>query len=155
MPATAFNHVSVHARSLAVSVWFYKEVFGMQQVPTPAFRMPTAWLRLGSHQLHLIESKAAAAALQHFALNVDDFEAVYVKAIGLGIEDHDTWGSHIYELPDGAVQFYIRDPADNLVEVDWPDVTTLDPSIVGDIPKLADVVSQPESAARATLFLSG
>lgn len=155
MPATSFNHVSVRARSLAVSTWFYTEIFGMERIPSPVFRMPTAWLRLGQQQLHLLESEPPAPARQHFALNVDDFEAVYVKAIDFGIEDRDTWGSHIYELPDGAVQLYLRDPADNLVEIDWPDVATLDSSIVADIPKLADQVPQKEDAAGATLFLAG
>jgi hypothetical protein len=28
---------------------------------------------------------------------------------------------------------YIRDPAGNLVEIDWPDITTLDRSVIGTI----------------------
>ena len=55
-----------------------------------------------------------------------------------------------------SMWFYMaRDPADNLLEVDWPDVTTLDTSVVTDIPKLADEVPQTEDAVRATLFLAG
>jgi len=154
MRATAINHVSVRARRLAISVWFYTEIFGMERIPSPVFRMPTAWLRVGRQQLHLVESESPAPHLQHFALNVDDFEDIYAKALAMGVEDRDTWGSHVYELPDGAVQLYLRDPADNLVEVDWPDVTTLDASIAKDIPKLADEVHQTEAASGATLFLT-
>ena len=110
MRATTFNHVSIRARSLAASLWFYTEIFRMERIPSPVFR--------------------------HFALNVDDFEAVYVKAMALGIEDRETWSSHIYELPD------------------WPDVTTLDSSVVTDIPKLADDVPQTEDAVNATRFAS-
>ena len=91
----------------------------------------------------------------YFALSVDDFEAVYVKAKALGILDDESWSSHIYELPDGSVQLYLRDPAGNLVEVDWPDVTTLDRSVVTDLRKLADDVPQNGDAARATLFPAG
>jgi lactoylglutathione lyase len=155
MRATAFNHVSVPARSLAASVSFYTEVFGMEPIPSPTFRQPTAWFRLGRQELHLFERDVAAPRFQHFALNVDDFEAIYVKALALGIEDRGAWGSHIYELPDGAVQLYLRDPADNLVEVDWPDVTTLDRSVVTDIPKLVYAVPQSRDAAHATLFPDG
>lgn len=91
MRATTFNHVSVRARSLAESVWFYTEIFGMERIPSPVFRIPTAWFRLGQQQLHLFESDIPAPSVHHFALNVDDFEAVYVKALALGIEDGDTW----------------------------------------------------------------
>jgi hypothetical protein len=40
-------------------------------------------------------------------------------------------------LPDGAVQLYVRDPVGNMVEVNWPDVSTLDRSVIGDIEKVA------------------
>ena len=33
---------------------------------------------------------------------------------------------------------YLRDPGGNLVEIDWPDASTLDRSIVTDLRKLAD-----------------
>jgi hypothetical protein len=39
-------------------------------------------------------------------------------------------------LPDGAVQMYLRDPAGNLVEVNWPDVTTLDREVIPEIGKI-------------------
>ncbi|MCA1729793.1 MAG: VOC family protein, partial [Actinobacteria bacterium] len=55
--------------------------------------------------------------------------------------------SNIYELPDGTVQLYLRDPAGNMVEVNWPDVSTLDRSVVGEIEK----VDAGESGA--TLYL--
>ena len=154
MRATTFNHVSVGARSLAESVNFYTDLFGMERVPSPVFRYPTAWLRVGDRELHLIERDDRVPRSQHFALEVDDFEAVYVKAMALGIEDRETWGWHLHELPDGAVQLYVRDPADNLVEVDWPDVRTLDTSVVTDLRRLADEVPQDDDAARATLFLA-
>jgi catechol 2,3-dioxygenase-like lactoylglutathione lyase family enzyme len=134
MPATSFNHVSIRARSLSESGRFYTDLFGMERIPSPVFRYPTAWLRLGDHQLHLIERDDRVPRSQHFALNVDDVEAVYVKAMALGIEDRETWGWHLH--------------------VDWPDVDTLDTSVVTDLRKLADEVTHDEDAARATLFLA-
>jgi hypothetical protein len=39
------------------------------------------------------------------------------------------------ELRGGAVQIFVRDTAGNMVEVNWPDVSTLDRSMIGDIEK--------------------
>ena len=59
----------------------------------------------------------------------------------------------MYELPDGSVQMYIRDPAGNLIELDWPDVSTLDRSVFADLKRLDDSVPQTGDALRATLYL--
>jgi hypothetical protein len=48
----------------------------------------------------------------------------------------------------------LRDPAGNLVEIDWPDVTTLDRSVFGEIKKLSDSVPQTGDALQATLYLN-
>ncbi len=47
---------------------------------------------------------------------------------------------------------YIRDPSGNLVEVDWPDVTTLDPELVAEFGRLEDDVPQEGEARTATLY---
>ena len=57
--------------------------------------------------------------------------------------------------PAGWVQMYIRDPAGNLVEVDWPDVSTLDPEIVAELAQLEDTVPQEGEAREATLYTAG
>jgi catechol 2,3-dioxygenase-like lactoylglutathione lyase family enzyme len=154
MRATSFNHVSIHAPDLQASVRFYTEIFGMEVIPSPNFRHPVEWLRLGDQQLHLFQRDAPAPEFHHIGLNVDDFETAYRKAKELGIQEAESWFSHIYELPDGSVQFYLRDPAGNLIEIDWPDATGLDPAIVSDLKKLDDDVPQTGDALRATLFLA-
>ena len=60
--------------------------------------------------------------------------------------------SKIYELPDGAVQMYLRDPAGNMVEVNCPDVTRLDRSVLGEIEK---VPVETEDGARACRLYPG
>jgi hypothetical protein len=50
---------------------------------------------------------------------------------------------------------YIRDPAGNLVEVDWPDVSTLDPELVAELAQLEDTVPQTGDARAATLYTGG
>jgi YD repeat-containing protein len=153
MRATGLNHVSVHARDLEESVRFYTEFFGMEKIPTYNFAFPVQYLRLGDLQLHLFERETEAPDFHHLGINVDDFEAAYLKAKELGIQDDSAFFSHIYELPDGSVQMYIRDPAGNLVEVNWPDASTIDRSVVTEMKKLDDDVPQTGEALRATLFL--
>ena len=47
---------------------------------------------------------------------------------------------------------YARDPAGNLIEINWPDVSTLDRDVVGEIPRRADDVPQSEEALGAKLY---
>ncbi len=154
MPATSLNHVSVSVRDMDESVQFYTELFGMKNISTPNFGFPVQWLRVGGLQLHLFKRDVLSPQYHHFGLTVDDFQTVYLKAKALGVCDSTTFGHHIYELPGGCVQLYLRDPAGNLVEVDWPDVHALDRSIVADLKRLADVRPQMRENLQATLFLS-
>lgn len=155
MRATRFNHVSIHAEDMDASLRFYTELFGMERLPSPEFSGHVEWLRLGDQQLHLFSSDGPAPRGHHLALDVDDFEGVYLKAKELGLLDDDTFGASVRELPGGAVQMYIRDPAGNLVEIDWPDVSTLDRSVVTRISRLEDERPQTGEAARATLYHTG
>lgn len=151
--ATSFNHVSVVAKDLAESVRFYREMFGLEPVPTPNFGFPVQWLQLGSSQLHLFERPDGSPVYHHLGLNVDDFEAVYAQARERDIFDTTTFGHHFYELPNNVGQLYLRDPAGNLLEVNWPDVRSLDQSIVGDMKRLADRFQQSEGNLQSTLFV--
>jgi lactoylglutathione lyase len=150
--ATRLNHVSIHAYDMEESLRFYTELFGMERLPSPDFAQHVEWLRLGQQQLHLFHRETPAPELHHIALDVDDFEGAYLKAQELGILEESAFGASVRELSDGAVQMYIRDPAGNLVEVDWPDVNTLDRSVVTDIRRVADERPQSAEAARATLY---
>jgi lactoylglutathione lyase len=151
--ATGLNHVSISARDLEESVRFYVEVFSMEPIPTYDFAFPVQYLRLGDLQLHLFERDTDAPPFHHIGINVDDFEGAYRRAKELGILERESFFEDMYELPDGSVQMYVRDPAGNLVEVDWPDVTTLDRSLFPDLKRLGDTVPQTGDALRATLYL--
>ena len=155
MRATRLNHVSIHASDMEESLRFYIEVFGMERLPSPNFSEHVEWLRLGDQQLHLFRRDTPAPAFHHIALDVDDFEAAYLKAKELGLFDEGAFAASVRELPDGAVQMYLRDPAGNLVEVDWPDIGTLDRTIVTNITRLADERPQTGEAARAMLYHAG
>jgi catechol 2,3-dioxygenase-like lactoylglutathione lyase family enzyme len=150
--AVGLNHVSVPARDLEESARFYEQVFGLERLPAPTFSVGVVWLRLGDGQLHLFEQgEHEVTRFHHFGVEVDDFEAFYVRLGELGVRDGG-WVSSIYELPSGEVQLYLRDPTGNLVEIDWPDASTLDPAVVNDLRRLADEVPQWAGAERASLF---
>jgi catechol 2,3-dioxygenase-like lactoylglutathione lyase family enzyme len=154
MSAISINHVSIHAHDLEKSAAFYEQLFGMQRIPTPTFAFPVTWLRLGGQQLHLfVRSNTEAPQFHHVGLNVDDFDAVFWRAREERLRDDSAFFSGMYELPDGSVQMYLRDPADNLVEVDWPDARTLDARIREDLVPLSATVHQTGHALRATLYL--
>jgi YD repeat-containing protein len=153
MTSARFNHVSVSAPEMEESVRFYAELFGMEEVPAPNFGYPLRWLRVGDLQLHLYPRPEPRTSA-HFALEVDDFDALYRRARAMGILDDRTHRHHLWELPSGEVQLYLRDPAGNLIEIVWPDARTLAPDTVADMrSRNAD---HPQSAEnlKATLFLS-
>lgn len=153
MRATRFNHVSIHAVDLDESLRFYTELFGMEHLPSPDFDIRVEWLRLGDQQLHLFVRDTPAPEFHHIGLDVDDFEAVYVLARDRGLLDDDTFAPTVRELSDGSVQMYLRDPAGNLVEIDWPDASQLDRTVVTDIHHIRDERPQSAQAERARLYI--
>jgi catechol 2,3-dioxygenase-like lactoylglutathione lyase family enzyme len=151
--ATRFNHVSIPCRDLDESERFYREVFGLDRLPTFDFRFPVRYLGVGEQQLHLMElPEEQPLPNQHFAFDVDDFEGAFIRLRDLGALDLRAHKHAVWELPDGSVQLYARDPAGNLLEVNWPDVSTLDRDVVGEIRRRAEDVEQSEDAQRATLY---
>jgi catechol 2,3-dioxygenase-like lactoylglutathione lyase family enzyme len=148
---TGINHVSISARDLEESTRFYVEVFGMERIATPIFATRVQWLRCGSLQLHLfLDESGEAPPRHHVGLTVDDFDAAY-DAIARWTSSE--WGHDLVELPSGQVQLYFRDPAGNLIELNWPDAATLDRSRYPQLRRLVDVVPQSEESLKAVLYL--
>lgn len=155
MVETQLNHVSIHADDIEESAEFYHELFDMERVPSPNFEVEVYWLRCGDLQIHLFHRDVPAPQFHHIGLQVDDFEEVYHRAKEMDILDD--WAqqdgrSGLYGLPDGGVQMYVRDPAGNMVEIAWPDASTLDPEIRDEILDREELTPQDGEAAEATLF---
>jgi catechol 2,3-dioxygenase-like lactoylglutathione lyase family enzyme len=155
--AKGLNHVSVVAKDMAESVRFYTEVLGLEVIPSPTFAFPVTWMAAGDLQVHLFDRDgpgSEAPAFHHFGLEMDDFMTVYERVKALDIEEPEAFFSAVYELPDGSVQMYVRDPAGNLVELDFPGAgSVVDRSRVPEYRRLADDVEQSEASRGATLFL--
>jgi catechol 2,3-dioxygenase-like lactoylglutathione lyase family enzyme len=153
MSAMRINHVSIPCRDLDESERFYRKVFGLERIPAPDFRRPVRWLALGEQQLHLMQiPDEQPMPNQHFGIDVDDFERVFLRLRELGALDSTTHRAAVWELPDGSVQMYARDPAGNLLEVNRPDVSAVDRHVVGEIPRRADDVPQSDEALGSTLY---
>ena len=67
-------------------------------------------------QLHLSEWEDAQSFRGHVCLDVDDFDDLFFRFNELGIIDIKPWGN-VRQMPDGAMQMFVRDPAGNLVEL--------------------------------------
>jgi catechol 2,3-dioxygenase-like lactoylglutathione lyase family enzyme len=148
--ATGLNHVSIAARDLEESTRFYEQVLGLERIPTPRFASPVQWLKVGDLQLHLFLDDGPAPGRHHLGLTIDDFDAAYTA---VKERASDTWGWELVELPSRQVQLYFRDPADNLIELNWPDADLLDRSKYPELRRLADHIEQGPANEGAELYL--
>ncbi|MDQ0474602.1 VOC family protein [Labrys wisconsinensis] len=151
------NHVSIPARDLAESEAFYREILGCERVEAPNFGFPVCWLRLGDLQLHLqqVGPTPGVRTYQHFAVEVDDFTAAYRELRSRGAFEEGTRYADLWLLPSGELQMFVRDPSDNLFEIDHPDAGALDLAAFAPPPRqLADEQEQAPHHRAATLFLA-
>jgi lactoylglutathione lyase len=153
MASPSLNHVSVSAVDLTESIDFYGELFAAERLPTPNFGFPVQWLGIGDRQVHLFQRPGDVPSHHHFAIGVDDLDAVYAKAARRGCFDRRSFGHHLYELPGDCVQLYLRDPGGNLVEADAKGVERLGAATRAEVRRLADRFPQSSENLRATLFL--
>ena len=102
--------------------------------------------------MHLFERETDAPQYHHVGFSVSNFEELYVRAKETGILVHMPPFAQVTELPDGGAQMYVRDPGGNLIELDTPDASVLDRSVV-EMRRLVDAIPQSEYNQRATLFL--
>ncbi len=148
----ALNHVSVVAHDLETSKRFYVDELGLRPLPTPDFGFPVVWLQAGNCQVHLFERPGVPPSHAHFGLEIAEFMPLYRRLKELGVLDSTTFGNAMYELPDGGIQMYVRDPAGNLVELDHPDASMIPRAEVPEYKRLADVRPQEGEAAASTLW---
>jgi hypothetical protein len=124
----------------------------MRRVPAPDFEHPVVWLEIGDQQLHLFHRDTPAPEFHHIGLDVDDFEAAYtVRARARALRSRCVVTQRA-RAQRRRVQMYLRDPAGNLVEVNWPDAGALDRSVVTTMKSIADERPQSDEAMRATLY---
>ncbi len=129
---TNLNHVTLIVDNLEESAQFYETELGLEPLAAFVFDYPTAFFKINeTQQLHLSEWEDAQSFRGHVCLTTDDFNTMFNRCKELKIIDLDAWGG-IKQLPDGSMQMFVRDPANNLVEiVSYPDAE-IDPAIFKD-----------------------
>jgi catechol 2,3-dioxygenase-like lactoylglutathione lyase family enzyme len=92
---------------------WYRDILGLEQIDKPpGTRTRGAWFAIGDAQLHVSIDEHNPHKSAHFAVLVDDYDAVIARLRAAG--------SHIEQanvIP-GRHRFFTRDPAGNLVEID-------------------------------------
>jgi catechol 2,3-dioxygenase-like lactoylglutathione lyase family enzyme len=150
------NHVALPVDDVDRASGFYVDWFDATVIPSPRFPVPVAWILLGKVQVHLVQHPGPPSPAYHFAVAVEDkvrFEALYRRAEQEGLLDRETFPHHIFELPGGEVQMWMRDDAGNVIEVDHPDVADLSPEIAAVVRRWADDNEQSPWNRRSSLFL--
>jgi hypothetical protein len=99
------------------------------------------WLRVGNMLLHLFQSGDPASQGYHFGIKVNDFEDACIRLKRAGARCPDRVSLLLKRLRaagrDQSRSTYVTPRATwNMVEVNWPDVSTLACSMSGDIEKV-------------------
>jgi lactoylglutathione lyase len=148
-----YTHVSIPVRDADRAARWYQELFGLEELPAPNFGFPVRWLRIGDLQLHLYQRNEERAPMQHFGVGVEDFEALYERARAMSAVDR-VRKNPLYITAAGEVQFYLRDPDGNNIEVNWPDETTLPKSIRDAAVRREDEFEQSDWNRGARIFMA-
>jgi len=109
------HHVSINVDDVDAAVRFYVDVLGFTvRSDRPDFGFGGAWLDAGAQQLHLIEGSVPPANGQHFAVRVDDLDAVVadLRSHGVAVSDPSPVGK--------SRQAFVSDPSGNQVELHEP-----------------------------------
>jgi catechol 2,3-dioxygenase-like lactoylglutathione lyase family enzyme len=132
--AVKINHVALVVSNLEEACKFYEHELGLEPIPAFLFDYPTAFFKFNEEQqLHLTEWEDTYSFRGHLCVTVDDINAVFFRMKELGVIDINPWGK-VRQLPDGAIQMFVRDPSGNLVEIssDPDDKDNIDPKIFED-----------------------
>lgn len=126
------NHVTLVVEQLEKAARFYEHEMKLEVIPAFVFDYPTAFFKINeSQQLHLTEWEDAQSFRGHVCFRVNDFNTLFWRAKELDIIDITPWGK-VRQLPDGAMQLFIRDPSNNLLELSSSPDYKIDPTIFKD-----------------------
>ena len=129
---TKINHVTLIVDQLEKAAAFYENELDLEVLPAFVFDYPTAFFKINEEQqLHLSEWEDAQSFRGHLCVQVDDFNSIFYRMKKLGVIDIEPWGK-VRQLPDGAMQVFVRDPSNNLVEISSDPSYEVDPKIFED-----------------------
>ncbi len=131
--ATKINHVALVVNNLEEACKFYENELGLEPIPAFLFDYPTAFFKFNEEQqLHLTEWEDVYSFRGHICVQVDDINSLFFRMKELGVIDIRPWGN-VRQLPDGAIQLFVRDPSGNLVELSSVPGAPIDQAIFEDV----------------------
>jgi catechol-2,3-dioxygenase len=154
------RHVGLSARDPAALAEFYRDVLGLQVVPTDTAALgATAFLSSHSAEGSLDLALFANPAYQHTAFEVRslaDLRAFHQRVLGRGVPIKMALNHGV------SLSFYFEDAEGHLLEVYWPtgvacrplrgdpiDLTRSEEALRRDVAELAARASAPSAAGRA------
>jgi catechol 2,3-dioxygenase-like lactoylglutathione lyase family enzyme len=115
MKPVGIHHVSIMTPDVEATKDFYVDVLGFTvRDDRPDFGIGGCWLNAGGQQVHLVEGAVPNRAGQHFALRVDDLDAVVTELRAKGYDVRDPFDSGV------GRQTTVDDPVGNMVELNQP-----------------------------------
>lgn len=130
--ALKINHVTLIVNNLEKAGEFYQNELGLEPLAAFKFDYPVMFFKFNDEQqLHLSEWEDTTSFRGHICVQVDDFNKIFFRMKELQAIDVHPWGK-VRQLPDGAMQMFVRDPAGNLVEISSSPGTEVDPLIFQD-----------------------
>lgn len=111
------HHVAINIVDLDVSIAFYRDVLGLEEIERPDFDFPGAWFRLGTDQeLHLIGRSVdpinVVPSERHMAFRVKDIAATQAELKEKGVDFNGP-----KHRPDGVPQIFLVDPDGHVIEL--------------------------------------
>lgn len=144
MPLTELNHYFVRVRDLEVSLRFYCEALGFEEMPRPSFPFPGYWLGVnGKIQVHMGPHGIAdseryyfgttprsaidnAGVVDHIAFLATEPEKFAARFATLGLASRKRYFREIR-----LFQMFVSDPDGLTIELNFPD-TAIEPSWAAD-----------------------
>jgi len=107
------HHVQINVPDVEEALRFYETLGLTRRDDRPDLGVDGAWLDAGDQQLHLVRRSPPPNVGQHFALEVDDLDAVIgsLRGAGIAVSDPSALAAGL------ARQASFQDPAGNRVEV--------------------------------------
>jgi catechol 2,3-dioxygenase-like lactoylglutathione lyase family enzyme len=130
--AIKINHVTLIVDNLEKAGEFYEKEMGLEPLPAFRFDYPVMFFKFNEEQqLHISEWEDTTSFRGHICVQVDDFNSIFYRMKEMNAIDTAPWGK-VRQLPDGAMQMFVRDPSGNLVEISSQPGSPVDKAIFED-----------------------
>jgi catechol 2,3-dioxygenase-like lactoylglutathione lyase family enzyme len=120
MAVLGVDHINIGTHKLEETRAFFREAIGLAEGYRPDFPFDGAWLYAGDtavvHLVDLAEAKlpSSQAALDHFALRIDDYDAAIARLDTTGVR------YRAVDIPDTPIrQINVRDPNGVNIELNY------------------------------------